>query len=324
MSFECGVVVMLKWRDVRLSYNNLFDGYTTLDKEEVDKIWKPSLTLKNSLEYASITTNEKFLIQILKQNEGILKNEKSLYETISYDGKTNYIILTAEFDDHFGCSYQLHDYPFDSQVCTIDISSSSNIVSDIILVPGRITFSGLSKTLPQFAFNIGTITANENGTFIRGTIQLKRIPFYHILCTYLPTVCILIMAIITLYIDESHFDATIMVALTAMLVLYTLFQRVSSNMPPTAYVKFLDVWLIFCLIMPFLIFIVEVSWELFKEIEKDDVKRMYPKHMYPKRLYLQSKTKKDKCKITFQVGVPVLCLLFSIVYVFNGFKKYYV
>ena len=313
MSFTCRVIVILSWKDVRLSYNNLFDGYTTLDKQEVEQIWKPSLTLENSLELASITKNEDFLIQILKQNEGTLKSENALYETISYDGKTNHIILTAKFENDFGCSYQLHDYPFDSQVCTIDVSSPSNIVNDVILVPGTIKYSGLSKTLPQFTFKIGPITANRNGTFLQGTILLKRIPFYHILCTYLPTVCILLMAVITLYIDESHFDATIMVALTAMLVLYTLFQSISSNMPPTAYLKFLDVWLIFCLIMPFLIFVIEVSWELFKEIGKNDVKQMFP----------ESKTKKDKCKITFQVGIPVLCGLFTIVYIFHAFLKYY-
>ena len=305
MSYSCRVYVTIKWKDARLSYNNLFDGYTTLDKEEVNQIWKPSLMLENSLELSSITKNEDLLIQILKQNKGTYKNVKELYEGITYNGKMNDIILTAKFDNKFGCSYQLHDYPFDSQICTIDISSPSNIINDVMLVTGSITYSGLSKTLPQFEFNIGTITSKKNGTLIQGSIHLKRIPFYHILCTYLPTFCILMMAIATLYIDESHFEATIMVALTAMLVLYTLFQSISTNMPTTAYVKFLDVWLIFCLIMPFIVFIIEVTWELVKGNEK-------------------IKTKKDKCKISCQIGIPLFCGLFSTIYVFLGFWKFYI
>ena len=53
-----------------------------------------------------------------------------------------------------------------------------------------------------------------------------------------------------------------MVALTAMLVMYTLFQSISASMPSTAYLKLLDIWLIFGLVMPFVVFTVEVLWEL--------------------------------------------------------------
>ena len=180
-----------------------------------------------------------------------------------------------------------------------------------MLVPGVITYSGLSKTLPQFELSIGKIISKDNGTLIQGTIQLKRIPFYHISCTYLPTCCILLMAIATLYIDESHFEATIMVSLTVMLVLYTMFQSISTNMPATAYVKFLDVWLIFCLVMPFIVFIIEVTWEIFKE--NDEIKSMFP----------VTKTTNDKCKISCQIGIPLLCGLFFVIYVFLGCWKYF-
>ena len=312
-SFTCRLIVTVKWKDGRLHFNNLIDGFTTIEKEEFEKIWKPSLILKNSLGYATTTNNGDAIMQILKQNEGTLISEKELHEGIKYDGKTNDIILTAVFDTDFGCSYQLHDYPFDSQICTIDVSSPSNIKNYIMLVPGTITYSGLSKTLPQFELNIGEIKSNENGTVIQGSIQLKRIPFYHILCTYLPTCCILSLAIGTLYFDESQFATTIKISLTVMLVLYTLFQSISSNMPPTAYVKFLDIWLIFCLIMTFLICVIEFTWELIKENEENEVKSMYP---------AVTKPMKDMCKITCQIGIPVLCGLFFMIYVLFGILKH--
>ena len=310
-SFTCRLIVIIKWKDGRLHFNNLIDGYTTIEKEEFEKIWKPSLILKNSLEYATTTNNRDAVMQILKQNEGALISEKELHEGIKYDGKTNDIILTAVFDTDFGCSYQLHDYPFDSQICTIDVSSPSNIFNDIILIPGTITYSGLSNTLPQFELKIGKIASNVNGTLIQGSIQLKRIPFYHILCTYLPTCFILSLAITTLYFDESHFATTIKNALTVMLVLFTLFQSLSGNMPPTAYVKFLDIWLIFCLTMTFFICIIEFTWELIKENEENDVKSLYP----------VIKPMKHKCKITCQIGIPMLCGLFFIIYVLFGISK---
>ena len=154
MSFSCRVTVIMKWKDVRLFYNNLFNGSTALNKEEVDQIWIPPLILKNSLELQKITKSGIYKIQILKQNEGFYKNEKDLHEGITYDGKSNEIVMTAVFDNNFICSYQLHDYPFDSQICTIDLSSPTDIRNDIILVPGTIKYSGFSKILPQFILNI--------------------------------------------------------------------------------------------------------------------------------------------------------------------------
>ena len=44
----------------------------------------------------------------------------------------------------------------------------------------------------------------QNGSMIKRTIILRRITLYHIATAYLPTFCIMIMAIITLYIDASH------------------------------------------------------------------------------------------------------------------------
>ena len=51
------------------------------------------------------------------------------------------------------------------------------------------------------------------------------------------------MAVLTMFIDESHFEATIMVALTAMLVLYTLFQSISEVMPTTSYLKLIGIYI---------------------------------------------------------------------------------
>ena len=76
-----------------------------------------------------------------------------------------------------------------------------------------------------------------------------------------------------------------MVHLTAMLVVYTLFQAISAKLPQvsgagllllsravlqTAYVKLMDVWLLFGLILPFVAFILTVLEEVFKQREEDN------------------------------------------------------
>ena len=67
---------------------------------------------------------------------------------------------------------------------------------------------------------------------------------------------------VTLFFDENNLQVAIGFALTIMLVIYTMFQGVNYSLPQTAYLKFIDYWLIFCLIVPFTIFLIEVGWEL--------------------------------------------------------------
>ena len=50
-------------------------------------------------------------------------------------------------------------------------------------------------------------------------------------------------------------------AITSMLVMYTLNQSVSSKLPTTAYMKLIDVWLLFGLLLPFIIIILLILME---------------------------------------------------------------
>ena len=72
----------------------------------------------------------------------------------------------------------------------------------------------------------------------------------------------MVVVLSTLFIDESHFEATIMVALTSMLVMYTLNQSVGESLPKTSYMKMVDKWLMFSLLMPFLVFLALVLMDM--------------------------------------------------------------
>ena len=50
-------------------------------------------------------------------------------------------------------------------------------------------------------------------------------------------------------------------AITSMLVMYTLNQSVSSKLPTTAYMKLIDVWLLFGLLLPFIIILLLILME---------------------------------------------------------------
>ena len=50
--------------------------------------------------------------------------------------------------------------------------------------------------------------------------------------------------------------------LTIMLVMYTMYQSIIDTLAKTAYLKLIDYWLLFCLLMPFTTFMTEVYWLL--------------------------------------------------------------
>ena len=90
------------------------------------------------------------------------------------------------------------------------------------------------------------------------------------------------MAEMTLFIDVSHFEATIMVALTSMLVMYTLYQSIAANLPQTAYLKMIDIWLIGGLMIPFIIFNILIAIDMLILSEKAKMLEVSISSTYPK------------------------------------------
>merc|ERR1711895_358261 len=90
-----------------------------------------------------------------------------------------------------------------------------------------------------------------------------------LLTTYLPSILILAIVYATNFFKPFFFEAVVTVNLTALLVLTTLFISVSQSLPPTAYVKMIDVWLIFAQMVPF----VEVLLHTWMDKHREDEER---------------------------------------------------
>ena len=82
-----------------------------------------------------------------------------------------------------------------------------------------------------------------------------------VLNTYLPTVLLILIGYCTSFFKQFFFEAALTVNLTVMLVVTTIFISVMEKLPPTSYVRMVDIWLIFGIIIPFL----EVAILTFKE-----------------------------------------------------------
>ena len=262
-TFDVKFLIELSWKDYRLTYQDLND-VNILNDELKSSIWIPPLVFSNTANNEILQNDEETIISIAKEAEPKFNERHILHEAAIFYGDENTIHYSREYQKNIICNYDLHMYPFDEQMCTIDIEIPTLLQPYIDVFSNKTGNRGLKK-LEQFMITKTEIGVTKNNSLIQCEISMKRIPWYHIATTYLPILCVLFMALITLFIDQSHFDAIIMVSLTCMLVIYTLFQSISATMPSTAYMKLLDYWLIFGMIMPFVVFSVLVSWELIDE-----------------------------------------------------------
>ena len=95
-------------------------------------------------------------------------------------------------------------------------------------------------------------------------IDIKRLfgPFWRSL--FVPSICLILAAEIALFIDDCHFEAMIMVALTSNLVMYTLYSSSSEKIPEDSTLRLIDIWLLHGRLMPMVVFVVLAMNELLK------------------------------------------------------------
>ena len=104
--------------------------------------------------------------------------------------------------------------------------------------------------LTLFVIQNWTLTTTENGR-VQMTIVLKRKIMNEMMTTYLPSVLLMLITYATTFFKLYFFEAALSVNLTTMLVMTTIFMTVMQMLPATAYIKMIDVFLIFGQIYPF-------------------------------------------------------------------------
>ena len=104
-----------------------------------------------------------------------------------------------------------------------------------------------------------------NSNTVHLTISFDRLSGPFIISLFIPSICLIVAAEITLFIDEIHFKATITVALTSNLVMYTLYNGIQEKLPEVSSLKLIDIWLLHGLLMPMVVFVILATNELIIE-----------------------------------------------------------
>ena len=130
----------------------------------------------------------------------------------------------------------------------------------------------LTRTLNKHIITGGKI--ENNGDKLNLVIHLERHsgPFWFSL--FIPSICLVLAAEVTLFINETYFEALIVVALTSNLVTYNLYNSVHELLPQVSSLKLIDIWLLHGLVMPMVVFITLAANEMIKSKEAANFKRV--------------------------------------------------
>ena len=170
-----------------------------------------------------------------------------------YPGDENTIYMANYLIVRLGCKFKLGMYPFDSQLCPIKLIKQSEMGDMTLKWKRKPIIHNMDLIQYEVFPNLQYNNTNSTMDTIEVNITLRRKLYGHIFNIYIPTICLITIAGFTLLIDFSHFETTVMLALTTMLVTYTLHQSISANLPATAYLKMIDIWLFGALVVPFII-----------------------------------------------------------------------
>ena len=121
-------------------------------------------------------------------------------------------------------------------------------------------------------FTITDLILEKRKEQVHMVITLKRKIQTELLTTYVPTLLLLIIAYVTHFFKPEYFEASVTVNLTIMLVNTTIFTSKIQELPPTSDTKMIDIWLIFCLLVPCAFTLIQTAIECYRE-ETTDAKR---------------------------------------------------
>ncbi|XP_066980291.1 uncharacterized protein [Macrobrachium rosenbergii] len=259
LAFEALMELTLRWKDTRLTYLNLKDdgSLNVLTESAVSQVWKPKVFFSNAQDNLYTNVDEGSRIECIHDGNSVGTPHLE-DEVITFSGRDTSLQITQLYSANYSCDFYLLMFPFDQQVCHLRFTLVSASTSYMTLVPTNVSYTGPPSLIEYVIGRVTNKTVNE-GEFSKVDVQVKfrrRYGFY-MLNIYIPTVLIVISAYTSFFYNPYDFNSRVVVALTAKVVLYTLYSQTSNSLPKTSYFKFIDIWLFFAMVAIFVVVLLQ-------------------------------------------------------------------
>ncbi|XP_063240879.1 glutamate-gated chloride channel subunit beta-like [Bacillus rossius redtenbacheri] len=238
------LVVRHIWTETRLQVgDSIKAGQRYLvRREKAGLFWKPQVHLRNLMGY--------------EQAHG---SEDISYLFVFPGGKL--MVLERAYMD-IRCDFDFQLYPLDVQTCMIEfllpMSRSDEETLEWDDKRGGVTFymqpAAKSSRLPKFRVQL--VTCEENYTTFHAAGNVSSLRFWvilnrelanHMLETYIPTGLFVVVSWGSFLVNPEVVPGRMVLLVTNLLSLITLFESSRSTSPPCVGVKSMDVWFLACI-----------------------------------------------------------------------------
>lgn len=230
-----------------------------------------------------------------------------------YPGATNKISLSQRYMARVTCYFELYAYPFDIQVCSINIDLPPEHEDYVTLSveDGSATYTG-PRVLSKYTVESVKFGELSGGSQMSVELELHRRQGMVVLSNFLPSAMLLVVSWATLFIKLEEINVRAIMSLTTLLVLYTLFSNMSRSLPSTAAIKLIDIWFFFIIFVLFINIMIHVFLGKPKPVPK------YKKITSGPTVSVMSGVQQEE-PVTIKffhryrlVGLPALVLMFNL------------
>ena len=323
MELGLTISITMHWYDKVILFSNLIPGTNNrIPHKKGRLLWNPLIDMNQQNAILGKIERERSYPMSVFATKAEQSDVTNAIENLIFNGSNNPLSLTRRMNVRYICTFDVKRFPFDRQECTLIMKTNQHRYNKIRFIDsGNTTYSG-EPIVDQFW--IGNIqskaTYSNESTKFKVIIPMNRIPINQFLNTFFPTVILWLFGYSTLFIkpNDNGFDNRFMGSGTALLVIATLITSVKSDLPKTAYMKFIDIWFLWHVMFVFTIIVYHIVLDLIRkkldsQNENDDKVVAYENDGDSDMDNVKTMTIKDINKALI-VLFPLLNIIFYVIY----------
>uniref|UniRef100_A0AC35UB93 Cation transporter family protein n=1 Tax=Rhabditophanes sp. KR3021 TaxID=114890 RepID=A0AC35UB93_9BILA len=249
MDFEIDMYLALGWYDRRLAHNCSHPILVT-HKFIADRFFTPDLYFVNSrFAYLQEVTTPNFMLYVYPDG--------MIFKSMRIDATLSCVMDLKLFPwDSQECSIIIQSYAYIENLLTLSwhvdpphfpIGSNSEIKLNDMEIKGT-RFESCSGPYPMFR-------GQGNWSCVKAIIKMKRLILFHLIQIFLPASMLVVVSMLSLWLDPRASPARIALATTSLLTVITLGNGQRADLPQVSYLKGSDYWLAFSQSLIFMVLI---------------------------------------------------------------------
>ena len=206
---ELKLKISLQWMDARVSFYNIKpdEDMNMLSLDEQLTLWTPTIVFWNTKEQLRTINDKSTFASVKREGKGSIIDKEVNEDIEVYSGSENGITISRVYSIQFFCEYQMAWYPFDQQVCHVEMVMDGVLDKYADLQPGSLLFSG-PKELTQYFIKDTFIRKSQVQTKVAVVISitLGRRLLGTFLTVFFPTILLNVIGYSTNFFKAFFFE----------------------------------------------------------------------------------------------------------------------